>query len=335
MSDREILATTIDGEFIDWPRRPTTMAACSMFMFATVGVVAQPVLAWLVRLLWPGYAVYISPSLGVLCQVLAMLVPVLSYRAGHPGVDSSLRLKPPKGGQLLIAAACAVVGLFLADNLGTLWLVFVQLMGARISGPTALGGGVYSMVYAMFCLALLPAICEELLFRGAILGAFERRGTKHALALSTVLFALAHASVEALPVQLLLGFVMGYLVVNADSIYVSILYHFVHNAGVVALSTLGWSQLNTIRPGELLYLSIGGAAGVALLALRALILLAVLCVLLLAASSEREKSGRPFEREGPLDNAPMHWREQLVLMSGVVASSTLLLINVLKAMRLV
>ena len=59
-------------------------------------------------------------------------------------------------------------------------------------------------------------------------------------------------------------------------------------------------------------------AGVLLVLLRMGIALVIFAVLMLAASSDREKQQRPFEREGKVDRKKLGWRELVVLLSAVV-----------------
>lgn len=332
MTEQDLDRFRLDGEFTNWPRRPSIMTACTFYLFAAMGVVLMPVLAWLLGRLWPsvGSAVF-SGSASVLLQVFVLLTPVLVHRSHHPGVDSALRLNLPKVSAVCIAAAAAGLGLLLSNDLGTLWMILIQQLGGRITQDAiSVGSSPWGLTSALLCSALLPAVCEEMLFRGAILGAWERRGTLRALLISSVLFAMLHGSLESFPIQLMLGFVLAYLVINADSLYVGMVYHFVHNAGAILLST---RTTGGLRLGETVYAYIGGMAGVLMAALRILIVGIIFAVLLIAASSERENSGRTFERTGPVDAEPLDWRELIVLCSGFVTVCLLMLSSILQTMK--
>lgn len=337
VSEQDLSRFHLDGEFISWPRRPTLMTANTFYLFATMGVILLPLLAGQLHALWPWLnAGVLGGSASVLFQVLVLLAPVLRYRVSHEGVDSALRLNAPKPSALLLAVAAAGVGVFLSHYIGTLWLILIQSLGGRIPGAQSIAMDPMSLASALLISALLPAVCEELMFRGAILGAWERRGTVRALVVSSVLFALLHDSIEGFPIRLMMGFVLGYLVIVADSLYVGVIYHLAHNVGVLLLPLLPESMVVELpRAGERLYGAVGGAAGVTLIALRVLILGVIFAVLLIAASSEREKQGRPFERPGPVDDQPLGWRELIVLISGCVAAGAMLLISLLTAMRIV
>jgi sodium transport system permease protein len=78
--------------------------------------------------------------------------------------------------------------------------------------------------------ALVPAICEELAFRGFILSAFERTRKKQvAIGLSALAFGIMHMIPQQAFNAALLGLVIGLLAVRSGSIIPCILFHFMNN----------------------------------------------------------------------------------------------------------
>lgn len=89
-----------------------------------------------------------------------------------------------------------------------------------------LGMPTMSWIYFYLGLALLPAVCKELAFRGFILnGLRSRMSDSTAIMLSSFLFALYHMNVFALVPFFLLGLVAGVLTVRSGSILPAILLH--------------------------------------------------------------------------------------------------------------
>jgi len=84
--------------------------------------------------------------------------------------------------------------------------------------------------------ALLPAICEELAFRGFILSGFSRNGrTGVAIVFSALLFGVMHMIPQQVFNAFLLGMVLGLIALRSGSILPGVLFHFVNNAmGVLA-----------------------------------------------------------------------------------------------------
>ena len=88
---------------------------------------------------------------------------------------------------------------------------------------------------ALILIALVPAVCEELAFRGFILtgmrqpagGQRERRW--RAIVVSSLFFALAHGILQQQISAFFLGLVLGYIAYQAQSVWPAILYHLTHN----------------------------------------------------------------------------------------------------------
>jgi len=85
-------------------------------------------------------------------------------------------------------------------------------------------------------LALVPAFCEELAFRGFILSGLRHMGSKWgAIILSSVLFGVTHGLLQQSLTAFAMGVVIGYVVVQTGSLLPAILFHMVHNGlGILA-----------------------------------------------------------------------------------------------------
>ena len=93
-----------------------------------------------------------------------------------------------------------------------------------------------SILPALFNIAVVPAICEEILFRGYILRSFERSmKVVTAILLSGFLFGLYHVQLQNLLPLATLGILMALLTWTSGSIWPAILAHFVNNAGGVII----------------------------------------------------------------------------------------------------
>jgi sodium transport system permease protein len=88
----------------------------------------------------------------------------------------------------------------------------------------------------LLLLAVLPAVCEELAFRGFILSGFRRLGRKwQAIVFSSLIFGFAHGVLQQSLIASLLGLLLGYLAIHSGSILPGILFHAVHNALAVSV----------------------------------------------------------------------------------------------------
>lgn len=83
--------------------------------------------------------------------------------------------------------------------------------------------------------AALPALCEELLFRGALVPVVRRLtgGWVSAVVFSAVVFSLVHADMTGFLARTVLGVLMGAVFVITRSIWSSVVFHFTNNFAVV------------------------------------------------------------------------------------------------------
>jgi len=99
---------------------------------------------------------------------------------------------------------------------------------ARMNNPT-------DYILSLLMLALLPAIFEEMFFRGAMEQMFINlfRNPFAAIITTSIIFSIAHLSFEGFLTRLFLGIVLGYIFYYGKSIWLNILAHFINNAVVV------------------------------------------------------------------------------------------------------
>ena len=107
----------------------------------------------------------------------------------------------------------------------------------------------------LLAIAVSPAICEEILFRGAILSGFRRtlRPVTTVL-LVGILFGLFHIFIYRVPSTAFIGIAITYVVLRAGSIYPGMLMHFLVNALAVLIMTkrlpqfiLGFLENNEVQ----------------------------------------------------------------------------------------
>jgi membrane protease YdiL (CAAX protease family) len=85
---------------------------------------------------------------------------------------------------------------------------------------------------ALFLMGLVPAICEETLFRGGLQN-FLTRGTKNpllAIIIVSLIFSSVHVSYFGFLSRFFLGIVLGYLYYYSGRLWPGILAHFLNNA---------------------------------------------------------------------------------------------------------
>ncbi|NCB05851.1 MAG: CPBP family intramembrane metalloprotease [Clostridia bacterium] len=98
-------------------------------------------------------------------------------------------------------------------------------------------------LYALLLLmAVIPAIAEEMMFRGALLHAWKPSGAKRALWHTALLFSLIHLEPNNLPALLFLGLLFGSVSLETGSVYPAMVVHGVNNLIAVLISSLAGAE---------------------------------------------------------------------------------------------
>ncbi len=86
------------------------------------------------------------------------------------------------------------------------------------------------ILIAIFCVGVLPAICEEFVMRGAILSGYKYVSIKKAAIINGLLFGMLHFNGGQFLYAAFLGAIFCYFVYYTGSIFASVIGHFVINA---------------------------------------------------------------------------------------------------------
>ncbi len=93
------------------------------------------------------------------------------------------------------------------------------------------------LLFNLFMIAVIPAIGEEFIFRGALQRILRQwTGSVHvAVILAAILFSAMHLQFYGFLPRLLLGLLLGYMMVYTGNIWVPVFAHFFNNAAAVIL----------------------------------------------------------------------------------------------------
>lgn len=111
----------------------------------------------------------------------------------------------------------------------------------------------YELVINLIVIAVLPALGEELVFRGVIQQKMEEQISAHsAIWVSAILFSAIHLQFQGFLPRMLLGAVLGYLFYWSKNLWVPIVAHFVFNASQLVIQYKWPSDLEVIEPPSFL-----------------------------------------------------------------------------------
>ena len=120
------------------------------------------------------------------------------------------------------------------------WIKSSEESAKKITDAFLQMNGITDLIVNVIIIALLAAVGEELLFRGAMQNVFlEWTKNKHvAVWITAILFSALHAQFYGFLPRMLLGVVLGYLYIWSGSLWLSMLFHFLNNGMAVFISYL-------------------------------------------------------------------------------------------------
>ena len=135
-----------------------------------------------------------------------------------------------------------------------------KVLTEQFMQATTFGG----LIINILLMAVLPAIGEELTFRGVLMNFFEVKGKRVHLAIwcTAILFSAIHLQFYGFVPRMLMGALFGYMLVWTGSLWVPILMHFTNNAAAVVLYFVslraGWDMemVDAIGTGDTLWLGV-------------------------------------------------------------------------------
>jgi membrane protease YdiL (CAAX protease family) len=155
-------------------------------------------------------------------------VAVLIWCLGNRRDVTPLLSARPHPGWFLAAAGLGCCTFVVASALLMFLNRALHLQVLQYSTPFLHAG--YSWNVVILVVAVMPAIFEELAFRGVILASLSRVLSQgEAILVSALMFMVLHLMVPSFPHLLLMGVVLAYLRFKSRSLLPGMLLHFTHN----------------------------------------------------------------------------------------------------------
>lgn len=179
-----------------------------------------------------GYLVLILFVSQVVCVVLPVLLMTVLFTA-RPRRTLLLEKMPTAaacGMAVLLAVLLHPVGLQMSYWIRQLYPLQAEVASSAHTFAEMLQTAPWPWLPYVL-LGLLPAICEEIAFRGFVLSGLRRLGSKWwAIGLSAVFFGLAHTVIQQSLTAVGLGLVIGYIAVQTGTLLPCILFHLTFNS---------------------------------------------------------------------------------------------------------
>ena len=177
------------------------------------------------------YTMLTSPWFLVFQQVMVLIFPL--------GLWLFLRREKLTLPNAKLGGTNIILIIFLCVFLQPLMMLLSGIMSMFFANPV--GDVVNTMMeqpmwLLILAIAVTPAICEELVFRGYIQSAYKNRSFKKAALINGLFFGIIHMNMQQFPYAFAMGIIFAYMVHYTRSIRAGILAHFLINASQITLA---------------------------------------------------------------------------------------------------
>lgn len=111
----------------------------------------------------------------------------------------------------------------------SIWSNALSLFGYSNTQNIPYCRDIFVVLLLFIALAVIPALTEEFVYRGAILHALKPYGDGFAVVVSAALFGMGHIDPVTAPFAFLTGLVLGFVTVKSNSILPCVLIHLLNN----------------------------------------------------------------------------------------------------------
>ena len=94
---------------------------------------------------------------------------------------------------------------------------------------TPYANGIIPFFMSVVAVAIVPAIMEEFVFRGVVLGMLRKFGDGFAIIASAAIFGIVHGNVIQSAFAFIVGIILGYIVIRTNSLLPGIIIHLINN----------------------------------------------------------------------------------------------------------
>ena len=177
-------------------------------------------------------------------QLLLMLIPTLLLVKGrHGNVARALQVKLPGGLEILLVVVATIAFQQVLQGYMTFQEMipipepfrrFVEEFRKAIQDAYRLVAESHSLpelIFVLVTVALVPAVCEEFLFRGLVQqNVSERLGKAGGAVVAGVIFGLYHLNPFSIVPLVCIGIFLGFVMYRSGSLLLAVIAHFVNNA---------------------------------------------------------------------------------------------------------
>ena len=204
-------------------------------------------------------------------QILFILLPALVFsKMFYNNIPAIFRIRVPHWKEILLFVAGIIILTPLLQNYLYLQTYFINWLAENSSfiasvkklidsfndmiehayDSLIIANGFFEKIFVIIVVSIVPAVCEESMFRGYIQRSFEfKLKPFYAALITAIFFGIYHFNPYGILALILLGLYFGFAAYMSNSIIIPMILHFLNNfAAVVLFFTFGDEDLIKSAP---------------------------------------------------------------------------------------
>ena len=205
----------------------------------TISLIALIYIGSVMQLYWGTFGL-------IATEVMIFLIPMLYAIYIKADIKNTFSLRLPKL-RYILGGFIVWFGGYLIINITTQILLSLFPEGADVLQAVNSSVMMDSFIASLVVVALIPAICEEVLFRGFLLSSFKGKSKKSkiwAIIIVGILFGIMHLNFIRIVPTAMLGILFAYSALVTQSIWTSVFMHFLNNGFSVCVLYLNENYLH-------------------------------------------------------------------------------------------
>lgn len=174
----------------------------------------------------------------LLSQVAFALVAVWYFTSSKKPVKTLIG--KPKTFDFLLALALQFGLMFFLGGINEWFIIVLKNMGLTVAEPQIPSLDGFGFVGVLFVVAVLPAVFEEVFFRGVLLNGLKGGSVWITALLCGGLFSIFHQNPAQTLYQFLCGVAFALVAIRSGSILPTVVAHFVNNAFIICVEKFAW-----------------------------------------------------------------------------------------------
>ncbi len=203
---------------------------------------------------------------GILAYLIVFFVPMFIIRK-YTEEKITFNVKPATPQNALLVFFTALGGVILIGYVTFFFRIILETAGVGIREmPITLPDDVFGTVLVFISSVLVPAIVEELLYRGALLHSLLPYGKAYAIIISSLAFSIMHCNPTQFLYAFFGGIIFSFVATKSNSVFFCIILHFANNclsfiyllihkyaSGDIALNVVSYVDIFFIAAGLLCF----------------------------------------------------------------------------------